>query len=117
MIKYEAKYNPTKKPSICKSYIQDNVELVCTELNVKNTAELENISDELVVEHLDNLVDYIKKSVLELSIAPIGTYPDSPWPLINWEKTSGAAEELVEWWHYVDSKEEHIHEDQEEATE
>jgi hypothetical protein len=117
MIKYEAKYNLGKKPAICKSYVENDVELVCTELNVKNTSELEHLSNELISEHLDNLLKYIKDSVSELSVTPIEKYPEGPWPLVNWEKTAGAAEELVEWWHYVETKEEHIHEHEEEASE
>jgi len=101
MIEYTAEYNEDVKPFLCKK-ITLGGESINTEITIHNKTELENLTDEVIYEHLDNLVLYIKNYLTpKLELTSYRQPLTTPWPLINWHELSHVNDEISEWHQFV----------------
>jgi hypothetical protein len=113
---YECRVVDGEMPKLCKVLTAGEVS-VETALNADNKEEFEQISDELILEHINNLVDYIKAKALTLEITPIGQAPTQTWPLNGFKDIVDAGMILDKWWWNAFNREEseddhdHDHED------
>jgi hypothetical protein len=111
MIEYTAEYDEDAKPFLCKK-ITVGDEIIRTELTIHNKTEVENLTDEIIYEHLNNLVLYIKNDLSpQLEITAYQTVITEPWPLIKWHELSHINAEITEWYQLVYYREEVIEED------
>lgn len=108
-VTYEAVYDGETKPKLCKVVSDSSSEeKVYTGLSVSNFDETSYLTEELIWEHLNNLIEYIKLLSLELKMVDMGKYPDDGWPIINWVPLSRVQEEIMSWWIYVTQRDEPI---------
>lgn len=103
MIEYVANfYGAEKKPYICKKFVSSSGEESHTALAYANEDERIEMSDELIYEHLDNIVKYIQQRSLDLSVVQLNeSTVDHPWPVKNWPDIEWAMNEIILWWNYV----------------
>jgi hypothetical protein len=111
MIEYTAEYNEDVKPFLCKKITIGN-ESINTEITIHSKTELENLTDEVIYEHLHNLVLYIKDYLApQLEVTPYKQSITTPWPLINWHELSHINDEISEWHQFVYYRTEVLFED------
>jgi hypothetical protein len=106
-VTYEARYPEGGRPSLCK-VVKTGTEEVLTVLLVNNTDETANLSDDLVWEHMNNLVTYIRAAAQQVTLVDQGMQPSDGWPLIGWPAVSRAQEELVAWWVFCTYRDEPV---------
>jgi hypothetical protein len=112
MIEYTAEYDEDAKPFLCKK-ITLGEESIRTEISIHNKTELDNLTDEIIYEHLNNLVLYIKNDLApQLEITPYGDIVTEPWPLIKWHDLSHINDEITQWHQFVYYRKEVIEEDE-----
>jgi hypothetical protein len=111
MIEYTAEYDEDAKPFLCKKIIVGD-EVIRTEITIHSKTELDNISDEVIYQHLENLVLYLKNDLSpQLQITPYMQPVTNPWPLIKWHDMSHINDEISEWHEFVYYRTEIIFED------
>jgi hypothetical protein len=106
MIEYVAIYEEGILPKLCKKIDIDNLDPIFTEITVSNKSELENVPNEVIQDHLNNLVLFIKYSALSLSITRMEDIPQEGWPLNGWHDLSHTNDSLSEWWNFIYYREE-----------
>lgn len=102
MITYQANYEPVNKPYICKVFTASNGEEMHTALNFSNEAEKEEMSVELIYEHLSNVIKYIQDRSETLTV--IGyeeNINEEPWAIKGWKDLEWANNEAWLWWNYI----------------
>jgi hypothetical protein len=103
MIEYIAVYNKGSKPRATKRITTDSNEVVDTPISFEFADEVASFSDEAVYDHLNNLVQYIKDT--SVNISPVGLTelpPDDGWHLKGgWAEIEWAKEESFKWWNYI----------------
>jgi len=101
MIEYTAEYDEDVKPFLCKK-ITLGEESIRTEISIHNKTELDNLTDEVIYEHLNNLVLYMKNDLTpQLEVTPYLQSVTEPWPLIKWDELLRINDELSEWHQFV----------------
>jgi hypothetical protein len=101
MIEYTAEYDEDTKPFLCKKITLPD-EVIKTEITIHNKTELDNFTDEVIYQHLDNLVLYMKNDLSpSLEITAYQVSPTDPYPLIHWDHMTHLAEEIDSWFWYV----------------
>lgn len=102
MIEYVAEYNGEEKPYICKKFTASSEEEIHTAINIHNTKEREDLSAELIYNHLNNLLRYVSDTSSSLSMIQIDENVGfQAWPIKNWENIEWAKEEAISWWQYI----------------
>jgi hypothetical protein len=101
MIEYVAIYEVGSEPRLCKKIVISGSDPIYTDIMISNKSELENISDELIYEHMENLVLHIKNLSESIAITPNNMSPTEAWPLNGWHDISHVNENLTEWWSFV----------------
>lgn len=108
-VTYESVYDGESKPKLCKVVSgASESEKIYTALSVSNFDETSHLSEELIWQHLDNLIEYIKVLAQDLKMVELGMYPNDGWPIINWVKLSTVQEEIMSWWIYVTQRDEPV---------
>jgi len=104
---YVANYESLKRPYICKVLTASSGEEFHVALNFSNDSEREEMSAELIYEHLENCITYIEDKAKTMSIIalnePIGT---ELWPAKGWGELEWANNEINLWFNYIYYKEE-----------
>jgi hypothetical protein len=101
MIEYVAIYEVGSEPRLCKKIVISGSDPIYTDIMISNKSELENISDELMYEHIENLVLHIKNLSESIAITPNNMSPTEAWPLNGWHDIAHINDDLTEWWSYV----------------
>jgi hypothetical protein len=104
MIEYKSKYEAGKEPHICKLITASSGEEFCTEINLTNTSEVENVSDEIIHEHIDHLGQYLKHLVADFAQYPEPEVWSQPWPFINMKEIYNALEKATQWWSHLNNE-------------
>lgn len=107
-IVYEARYDQQSEPKLCKVVKSADGEESVTSLRLANRDELPNVSDDVVWQHMENLVDYIKISATDIHLVDRGMMPDNGWPVLGWPVMAKMHEEATQWWVYLTYKDEHV---------
>lgn len=105
-VTYEAIYDSPNKPRLCKVVTAPDGERVPTALSLSNTEELDHLSEELLWEHMVNLVEYLKEASQRLTMVPVGVQPNDGWPVLGWHEIYRTHEEIMSWWIYVINRDE-----------
>lgn len=102
MIEYIANYDETSRPYICKKFTATSSEEVHTAININNTQERDELSAELIYDHMDNVLKYVTdvSKTLELIQLDESTGFES-WPIRKWAEIEWAKEECILWWQYI----------------
>lgn len=127
MIDYKANYEPLKKPYICKVFTASNGEEVHTAMNISNEEEVASFSVELIYEHIENVLQYMRDKSETLTVIQYEEEVNGePWPVKGWKDMEWAINEIGLWWSYIYFKErpvsnsivveEHIHDGTEDHT-
>lgn len=107
IVSYEARCEAGEQPKLCKVVTSDDGnESVVTSLNLSNKDEVPNIEDDLLWEHMSNLVDYMKIVVSTISLVERGMSPDEGWPVLGWTDVQKINDEITTWWAYMTYREE-----------
>lgn len=102
MISYEPNYEVGNKPYICKVFTASNGEELHTQLNFSNEKEREEFSSDLIYQHMDNLLQYIRDESQSLSMIPLDEpIGNNAFSIKNWEKIEWAQREIYYWWNYI----------------
>jgi hypothetical protein len=105
IVTYECRITEGKIPQLCKVVTSGELSIE-TALNADNKEEFESISDELVLEHINNVVDYMKNIAPTMSITPIADSPTQTWPLNGFKDFVEAGQSLDKWWWAAHNREE-----------
>ena len=104
---YVANYESLNRPYICKVLTASSGEEFHIALNFSNDSEREEMSAELIYEHLENCITYIEDKAKTMSVIalnePIGT---EQWPAKGWGELEWANAEINLWFNYIYYKEE-----------
>jgi len=92
-------------PILCKVVYAENQEFVFA-LSLQNKKELVDISDDMIREHIDNLLSYLKDYVHNLHMCPPGMYPTEGMPIVHGIDFLKYMEEINTWWTYIEFREE-----------
>lgn len=106
-VSYEARFEEGKTPALCK-VVSTDTESVVTALSLSNTEEVALFSDDLIWEHLRNLVAHLNSLAGSVTIVSQGVMPDSGWPVSGWNDMVKIHEEILQWWIYVTQRDEEI---------
>ena len=109
---YEARYDGSSEPRIYKVVDVDGTEAnhVLTAILLENTEEMEHISNDIVWNHIENLVEFMNSKVGSLSITPIGTFSDDGWPVAGWNDIDKLNTKINNWWYFLTRRDEsHTH--------
>ena len=105
-VTYEAIHNLPSKPRLCKVVTTPEGQQVLTALSLSNTEELGHLSEELIWDHMINLVEYLKQASQDLEMVSVGVQPNDGWPVLNWQEIYNTHEEIMSWWVYVINRDE-----------
>jgi hypothetical protein len=101
MIEYKSKYEAGQEPHICKLITASNGEEFCTEINLTNKGELDNISDETINEHIAHQIEYAKHLMSGFELYPDPEVWTKPWPFKNLKEMYETLERIMEWWKHL----------------
>ena len=105
MIEYKSKYEVGQEPHICKLITASSGEEFCTEINLTNKSELENISDETINEHLDHLIQYLHHLTSEVSMYSEPEVWTKPFPFKNFKEIYDICQSMINWWMHLNLNE------------
>lgn len=108
MIDYSAGLAEDGTPLLYKRFIDDstNEVLMSAAITPANTEELKSVEDEVIYQHIDNLIEYMKTLSQALKITPSGSNPRDGWAVIGWSQLSTVNSLTSEWWNYVEFRDE-----------
>lgn len=101
MIEYKAKYEAGQEPHICKFITASNGEEFCTELNLNNKNELDGISDEIINEHIQNLIQYLQYLTGQFQVYPEPEVWTKPFPFKNLKEVNETIQQMLDWWSHI----------------
>jgi hypothetical protein len=102
MIEYIAEYNDEKRPYICKKFVASSSEEVHTAININNTQERDDLSAELIYNHMENVLKYITDVSKTLELIQLNENTGlEAWPIRKWAEIEWAKEECILWWQYI----------------
>ena len=101
MIEYKSKYEAGQEPHVCKLITASNGEEFCTEINLSNKNELDNISDEEINEHIQNLIQYLQHLASQLQLHPEPEIWDKPYPFKNLKEIIETYQNMLAWWGHL----------------
>lgn len=102
MIEYVAEYIEGSQPNIYKQLDQNGEILMRSIITFNNVEELSQVSDDVIYQHIENIISYMKYVSLDLKIVPEGTAPRDGWPLMGWANLYRLNSQITEWWNYVE---------------
>ena len=71
-------------------------------LTPNNIEELSNVSDEIIYDHINNMIEYMKVLSVDMHIIPTGSNPRDGWPVVGWNEIYRINATTTEWWNYVE---------------
>ena len=74
---------------------------VPTNLNPKNKDELENVSNELISQHMNNLLSYTKSIAQTMEFFPDEEAGNKSYPINGLEEVVQISNEACEWWFHL----------------
>lgn len=102
MIEYVAEYSGEDRPYICKKFTASSSEEVHTSININNTREREELSAELIYNHMDNVIKYVTDVSKTLEVIQLNESTGfEAWPIRKWAEIEWAKEECILWWQYI----------------
>lgn len=105
MIEYVCEYIPGTQPALYKQLTDGSEVLMRVALTPSNETELREVSSEIIRQHLDDYITYIRDLASSLYVTPEGYNPREGWPLVGWAKMSDANNQASLWWNYVEFRE------------
>ena len=107
MISYLPNYEVGNKPYICKVFTASSGEEFHTAMTFFNETERKELPEEVILGHLDNIIQYIKDRSDTLTYIKLDEQVNmEPWPIKGWTDLQWANDELTIWWQYSYYKEE-----------
>lgn len=102
MISYIANYEPVNRPSICKVFTASSGETFHTAMNYSNDSEREEMTNELIYQHLENCVKYMADKAHEVVLIKAGeSIGTEPYPVKGWTELEWTNNEINLWFMYV----------------
>jgi hypothetical protein len=100
MIVYSAHYEIGKPATIKKTVETVDETFVSTNVNFYNLEEREFLTDEIVAQHLENLLLYFKEVAASSSIIATGSH-QTTHIIPEWGELSDIFQEIVSWWNFL----------------
>lgn len=97
MITYKAEYEVGKEPNLCKEVELADGTSVCTHIMLANKAELENFTNEQLLEHVSNYLLYVKELSSDMYLLPEEEHFHHFIPIHNFKEIEQAMRSIVEW--------------------
>jgi len=104
---YKTRFDGEHKPLLLK-VVTSGSESVETSINLSNSDETSNLSDDMIWDHMDNLVQYLNHLAGTATLIARGVSPDSGWPVSGWTDMVKTHEEIIQWWVYVTQRDEEV---------
>jgi len=100
MIVYAAHYE-LGKPAMIKKVIEDvDGDFIETGVNFYNLEEREFLTDEIIAQHLDNLLLYFKEITASSTMVPVGSH-QTTYLIPEWAQLNDIFQEIVSWWNFL----------------
>ena len=99
-IYYETSFEEGVKPTLNK-VISVGTESISTAIGVENTHELDMIDPEIIYNHMQNMLSYLKYLVSQTTLVGMGVLPIEGLPIIGWVAVTRLNEEINRWWVYL----------------
>jgi hypothetical protein len=106
-ISYVAQYDGENKPLLLK-VVTSGSDSVSTALSLSNTEETANLSDDIIWDHMRNLVQHLNYLAGTAVLVDQGISPDSGWPVSGWTEMAKLNEDIILWWVYVTQRDEEV---------
>jgi hypothetical protein len=100
MITYSAYYELGKTAMIRKTVETADATFVSTGINFYNLEEREFLTDEIIAQHLENLLLYFKEVAASSSIIPTGSNQTTQI-IPEWPQLSDIFQEIISWWTFL----------------
>jgi hypothetical protein len=100
MITYSAYYEPGKQAMIKKVVETADSTFVATGINFYNLEEREFLTDEIIAQHLENLLLYFKEVAASSSIIPTASH-QTTHIIPEWPQLSDIFQEIISWWTFL----------------
>ncbi len=97
MINYKVEYTVGQEPHLCKEVILADGSEVCTHLTPANKDELENFTNEQILEHVDNLLAHVKDLTQEMAVVPENEMYRHLIPIVNFREVETSLQKVVQW--------------------
>lgn len=102
MITYSSTYSPGEMPFVVKILQVGNQSMDAEITPASGRSELDLIPLEVLQNHLDNLLSYIKDETLKITIFKLNDLDISGgYPFRGYKKIEDAAFKSHEWWSYI----------------
>lgn len=101
MIEYKAKYEAGHQPHICKLITASSGEEFCTEINLTNKSEVENVSDETINEHIEHLIGYLHHLTDGVELYSESEIWTKPFPFKNFKEITENLQTMIDWWRHL----------------
>lgn len=114
MIRYEAEFDGSNRPSIVKIIEVSPEEIYKTKITFDNQEEKESLSSELLFDHINNIIEYCKVCLNNIrTIQREESLAGHSWHIVGWDLVNWCYEESDKWWKYAYFKDEEDEEEQE----
>jgi len=100
MIVYAAYYEQGKPAIIAKTIETVDNTFVHTGVNFYNLEEREFLTDEIIAQHLENLLLYFKEVAASSSMITVGSH-QTTHIIPEWPQLSDIFQEIVSWWTFL----------------
>jgi len=97
MITYKPEYVAGEEPALCKEIEMADGSKVCTHLTISNKAELENFTNEQLLEHVSNYILYMKELSNDMYVYPEEEHFNHHVPVNNFKEMEQSLRVIVEW--------------------
>jgi hypothetical protein len=101
MITYEADYVVGTKPTLCKKIEVSDGSKISTSMTPSNKDELENFTDEQIIQHINNYILHVQNLSSDMYIFPDEEAYFHSIPINNFIEVEKCMQEMVQWIEYV----------------
>jgi len=101
MITYEADYVVGTKPALCKKIEVSDGSKISTTINPSNKDELENVTDEIIFQHISNQILHVQNLSSDMYVYPEEERYFHNIAIHNFVEAEQCMQEMVQWLEYA----------------
>lgn len=89
------------RPRLMKQVVEDGSVRMLVNVSPSDTADLAEVPRDLYVQHMENLLSYIKDAVENSSIPDPSVRVNTIWPVVGWDDIHSCLVELSDFWYWL----------------
>lgn len=101
MIEYISSVSGTDHtPRLLKQLISDGEIQMSAAIDIYDQEEMAQVPEEIILEHMENLLTYVKSKTEKAHVPGPGTRIEGVYPIIGWEEVVATATQLCDLWYW-----------------